>query len=48
MYTTKNELDEILNFINNSKFGLTLSIHSRVTRFYENVSKKNESRKCIC
>ena len=36
----KNELDEILNFINNSKFGLTLSIHSRVTRFYENVSKK--------
>ena len=36
----KKELNEILDFINNSKFGLTLSIHSRVTSFYDNISKK--------
>tara|TARA_X000000950_G_C13891456_1_gene651001 strand:- start:1470 stop:2888 length:1419 start_codon:yes stop_codon:yes gene_type:complete len=36
----KKELNEILDFINNSKFGLTLSIHSRVTSFYDNISRK--------
>ena len=36
----KKELNEILDFINDRKFGLTLSIHSRVTSFYDNMSKK--------
>ena len=36
----KNELEDILDFINNSKFGLTLSVHSRVSSFYDNISTK--------
>jgi len=36
----KDELDDIISFINDSKFGLTLSIHSRVTSFYDNIAKK--------
>lgn len=36
----KDELDDIVSFINDSKFGLTLSIHSRVTSFYDNIAKK--------
>ena len=35
----KSELPEILDFINKSKFGLTLSVHSRVNRFYEHIAK---------
>ena len=36
----KDELKDILNFINNSKFGLTLSVHSRVSSFYDDISSK--------
>ena len=36
----KNELENILDFINNSRFGLTLSVHSRVSSFYDNISTK--------
>ena len=32
------ELQDILNFINASKFGLTMSIHSRIASFYETIA----------
>ena len=32
------ELDEILEFINVSRFGLTMSIHSRIASFYETIA----------
>jgi RHH-type proline utilization regulon transcriptional repressor/proline dehydrogenase/delta 1-pyrroline-5-carboxylate dehydrogenase len=31
------ELPEILDYINNSRFGLTMSIHSRISSFYDNI-----------
>lgn len=34
----KEELDDILQFINDSKFGLTLGVHSRISSFHEKIS----------
>lgn len=36
----KSEIDEIVDYINASKFGLTLGIHSRIASFHEELSKK--------
>jgi len=34
------ELDDIVEFMNSTGYGLTLSIHSRISSFYENLSSK--------
>ena len=34
------ELDEIIEFMNATKFGLTLGIHSRISSLYEHISSK--------
>ena len=31
----KEEIDEIVDFINSTQYGLTLSVHSRITTFHE-------------
>ena len=39
IYDTK-ELDDILEFMNSTGYGLTLSIHSRIATFYESIIQK--------
>ena len=34
----EHQIDDIIDFINNSRFGLTLGIHSRVSSFHEHIS----------
>lgn len=36
----KEEIDEIVEFMNNSRYGLTLGIHSRIASFHEELAKK--------
>ena len=36
----KDELDDIIEFINSTQYGLTLSIHSRIAQFHEHVAAK--------
>jgi len=36
----EHQIDDIIDFINNSRFGLTLGIHSRVSSFHEYVSSR--------
>ena len=36
----KNELDDIIEFINTTQYGLTLGIHSRIAKFHEHVSSQ--------
>jgi RHH-type proline utilization regulon transcriptional repressor/proline dehydrogenase/delta 1-pyrroline-5-carboxylate dehydrogenase len=36
----KNELDDIIEFINSTQYGLTLGIHSRIARFHEHVASQ--------
>ena len=36
----KEELEEIVEFMNDSRYGLTLGIHSRIASFHEELAKK--------